>query len=403
MKKIIFSIFSCIFVFIFNSLIFADGWVQNGGMYYYQQNGDYVKNQFVNTMDGSYYLDQNGIMVSNNWIDFQDGRIYYAKDDGRIATNGISKINGNAYYFDREGLLQKGWIDDLYYANDNGFLVTGFQELSIPKTWYTENSKQTEGWFYFDNNYKKVYSENNPYKTKMIGDDIYCFDTNGILRTGWRMIKETEPAMKGYMYFSENETKDFKFAAAVKNSWFANELPTEVVNGSDVHYFYFTGSGYLHCANVGLYSKYRVNEKTYLFNQYGYAVYGIRKVGNDYYFFGSSNTDCSMKTGKLTLTDNAGNTNEYYFNEKGVGYTGVYKNKLYYKGLLQKADAHSKYVAYMIESKPILVNTAGLVQKNKRKIKDGDGCQWTTSETGMVTYTDEGNIEQPEAPYLTED
>ena len=57
----------------------------------------------------------------------------------------------------------------------------------------------------------------------------------------------------------------------------------------------------------------------------------------------------------------------------------------------------------MIESKPILVNSAGIVQKNKRKIKDGNGCQWTTSETGMVTYTDEGDVEQPEAPYLTED
>ncbi len=141
MKKIIFGIFSCIFVFIFNSLNFTDGWVQNGGLYYYQQNDDYVKNQFVNTMDGSYYLDQNGIIISNNWVGFRDGRIYYAKEDGRIATKGETKINGNAYYFDRDGLLKKGWIDDIYYANDNGFLVTGFQELSIPKTWYTEDSK----------------------------------------------------------------------------------------------------------------------------------------------------------------------------------------------------------------------------------------------------------------------
>ncbi len=36
------------------------------------------------------------------------------------------------------------------------------------------------------------------------------------------------------------------------------------------------------------------------------------------------------------------------------------------------------------------------------KIKDGDVWVWTTSETGMVTYTDEDNIEQPGLPYLTE-
>lgn len=402
MKKVLFVLFFCIIFINMNFFVFAEGWVTYGGKYFYEQNGSYVKNEFVNTIEGSYYMDDNGVMVSNSWIDFGDKK-YFAKADGQIVTNGIQKIDGQSYYFSYDGILQKGWIEDIYYANDNGFLVSGFQQLPIPNEWPTEDTKEKEGWFYFDSNYKKVYADGVAYKTKMIGSDTYCFDANGIMRTGWRMIKETTPPMKGYMYFAENENSKFKFATAVKNSWYAEEVPQEVYNSSDVHYFYFSPSGYLYCANPGKYLKHRINDKTYLLNEYGYAVYGIRKVDNDFYFFGTGVNDCSMKTGKLNLTDESGNSNEFYFTDKGPGFTGVYKNKLYYKGMLQKADAHSKYVAFMINSKPILVNTAGNVQKNRKKIKDGNGVIWSTSETGMVTYTDEGSVEEPEEPFVTED
>ena len=403
MKKINLLIFSLLFMIFFSFISFADGWENVNGEYRFMRNGSYVAGEILFYEDEYYILDANGFLIRNNWAVLQDLN-YYATNDGSLYCDGKYQIDNHFYYFDRQCVLQKGWIEDVYYANDEGYLVTGFQHLEYPEYWHTEientNNEQTKkAWFYFDSNYKKTYANNDAYIAKSIAGSKYCFDQNGIMMTGWRQIKEQTPIMRGYMYFMPEENSNFEFGEAVCSSWYSVEPPTEVLKNDEVRYFYFNASGFLKVAQEGSFVKGRIGTKTYLFNEYGYCVYGIRKVENEYYYFGNSSNDCSMKTGKFNLQI-GGEAIEYYFNpnDDGKGYTGVYNNKLYYKGRLQKADSFSKYVAYKVSKANYLVNTSGVIMKNKKKIKDGNGVIWSTDQEGTVTYTDEGEYLNTELP-----
>ena len=102
--------------------------------------------------------------------------------------------------------------------------------------------------------------------------------------------------------------------------------------------------------------------------------------------------------------DGSGDGASYYFEDDGKGFTGVYKNKLYYKGKLQMASVEQRYAAIPVGNITRLVNTQGTIMKNKRKIKDGDGCEWSTNSGGVVTYRDDDADDTPAvAPEISND
>ena len=403
MKKLfVFILQLFVFLGVFNTSIFAVGFESSGEYQRYKKsNGEYAYEEFVEDNRRIYYINENGYKTIKSWVVIGDD-YYYAAADGEIYRDGAYLIDDNTFYFDQTGKLKKGWINDIYYANEDGFLVDGFQQLEIPSDWYVENrDKDEEAWFYFNpSTHKKVYAEYDEYVTKNIGSAKYCFDANGILCTGWRKIKDDEePAIKGYMYFAEEKIDDFKFGEALYNTWYTTEPPVELMPNGQVEFFYFGPNGQPRCANKeGGYLKFRVGTKTYLFNEFGYTVHGIRKIGNDYYYFGPNEKDCSMKTGMQTQVDGLGNTMQYYFTDDGVGYTGIHNNKLYYKGLLQKASPVNKYEAFIVQGIERLVNSEGTIMKNKKKVKDANGVVWSTNSSGVVVYTDEGEAQDPEPP-----
>lgn len=406
-KLVLFTINFCL-VLALSNVAFAARFEKSGEYYrYFEDDGSVARDKIVEVDRKKYYLNDEGYAVFNSWVE-KDGEMYYAGDDAAFKTNGVYQVDAYKYYLDEEGRLQKGWCDDyLYYGDlEDGFLVNGFQELEIPKDWPTEGKKEKVGWFYFDTETnKRVFSENNAYICKMIGTKRYCFDQNGIIRTGWRQIKETTPVMKGWMYFVDDTDDNFKFGEAVTDTWYAVEPPGEVIPSSEVRYFYFNGQGVPRTAPEGKYQKVRLGEKTYLFNEYGYAVYGVHEVNGDYYYFGPSVQDCSMKTGQINKDiDYSGDTASFYFEGDGKGITGVRNNKLYYKGKLQTAGREQKYAGVEVEGRVYLVNTSGTVMKNKKKIKDGDGYWWTTNSAGIVTAKEDvANYMPPTPPSLSDD
>lgn len=402
MKKIVFTICEICLMIVISATCFAGRFEKSGEYYrYFEDDGSVAYDKFVEVDRQKYYVNSDGYASFNSWVN-KDGKFYYAGNDGVLYCDGIKEIEGYKYYFNSECELQKGWIDDyMYYADDDdGMLLNGFQELEIPKDMPTEYTGEKFAWFYFDtNSCKKYYSQNEPYICKTIGTSKYCFDQNGIVRTGWRLIKETIPVMKGYMYFTEETNNDFKYGEAVVNTWYSIEPPVDVIPNGQVRYFYFNGQGVPRCAPEGKFSKVRLNDKTYLFNEYGYAIYGIKEVENEYYYFGDSVNNCSMKTGLINKdVDGSGDVNSYYFEDEGRGYTGVYKNRLYYKGKLQVATPEQKYAGIQIGDMIRLVNTSGTVMKNKKKVKDGDGCAWSTNSGGVVTTHDDDATIIPAAP-----
>lgn len=410
MKKVFLLILNVCFVFALTNLCFAGRFEQSGEYYrYFEDDGSVARDQIIEYNRKLYYVNDEGYAVFNSWVD-KDGEMYYAGDDGTFKTDGVYTIEGYKYYLDVTGRLQKGWCgeDDIYYGDlEDGFLINGFQELEIPRDWATEVEKEKTAWFYFDTHtYKRVYSEDDPYISKIIGNRRYCFDQNGIMRTGWRLIKDTEPVMKGWMYFVEDTSDEFKFGEAVTDTWYAVEPPTEVIPNMDVRYFYFNGQGQPRTAPVGKYQKVRLGDKTYLFNEYGYAVYGIQEVSGDYYYFGPDVQDCSMKTGYINRNiDGSNDGASFYFEGDGKGITGIYNNKLYYKGKLQRASVEQKYAGIDVgENRVYLVNSSGTIMKNRKNLRDGDGSKWSSNSSGIVTSKDEdADYTKAEPPELSED
>ncbi len=408
MKKVVLFVLNLCFIFATASVCFAGRFEQSGEYYrYFEDDGSVVYDRFVEVNRNKYYVNSDGYAVFNSWIE-KDNKYYYAGNEGKLYLDGVYDIEGYKYYLDVDGAMKKGWSDDYNYYGDleDGYLINGFQELDIPNDFITDNSKEKTAWFYFDTNtYKRVYAEYDEYITKTIGGRRYCFDQNGIIRTGWRMIKDTTPVMKGYMYFVDETTDEFKYGEAVSNTWYAVEPPSDVVPAADVRYFYFNGQGQPRTAPVGKFSKVRLDDKTFLFNEYGYAVYGIQQVDKDYYYFGPSVQDCSMKTGIFNRDiDGSEDGASFYFEEDGRGYTGVKNGKLYYKGKLQMADPEQKYAGIQVNNLIYLVNSSGVVQKNKKNIKDADDYRWSTNSTGVVTNKDDAaDYTEAKPPVLSND
>lgn len=402
MKKIRFIIPLIIMIVLYCSNVFAGKFEKSGEYYrYFNDEGNVVYDEIVEYDHQKYYINDNGYVVFNSWVNKNDN-YYYAGNDGTFYRSGVKDIDKYKYYFNDECELMKGWIDNGQYYGDleDGFLINGFQELEIPSTWVTENRNEKIGWFYFDTDTcKKYYSENEPYICKNVGSRRYCFDQNGIVRTGWRKIKDLTPEMRGYMFFSEETTEDFKYGEAIHNTWYSTEPPSTVISNPEVRYFYFNEVGTPRCAGVGKTIKVRVDNKTFLFNEYGYAIYGVHKVENDYYYFGPNVEDCSMKTGIINYDiDGSGEAKSYYFEDSGRGFSGVHNNKLYYKGKLQMAGTEKKYAAITVGNLTRLVNTSGTVIKNAKRLKDGDGITWSTNSGGVVTTRGEGAYENDPIP-----
>lgn len=420
MKKLSILFFALIMTFCIGGTIFADGLEKSGDYYYFRRGGEIVKSQFVEDGKSKYYATDNGSLAVNSWI-VEDDERYYASNTAALFTNTIETIDGKGYFFDYEGKVRYGWIKGEYYANDEGYLVTGFQQLPL----YTSTEIIEDGvegpsgstkdkgevddiaWFYFNesgtNKYKKFFAEEEEYAVKTINNAKYCFDEAGRLCTGWKKIKDKTPLMSGYMYFVEDETENFAFGQAITNSWFSTYGPSddEVSGSGDIRYYYFLSTGSPVCAKEDKYIKQRIGEKYYLFNDRGYCEFGIKQVGGEYYYFGNSVTDSSMKTGKFEVDTGDGYKLYYYFDETGKGYSGVYKDKLYYKGLLQCAAEGSKCEAIKVNGVTRLVNSSGQVLKNRKNFKDADGVKWSTNSSGVVTYTDEGSSRDAEPPEET--
>ena len=120
----------------------------------------------------------------------------------------------------------------------------------------------------------------------------------------------------------------------------------------------------------------RINGKTYLFDQKGNPVKGLKKVRigstseyTSYYFDKSSRT--SVK-GKMTVEEGDGNKTTFYFNEgtyAGRGTNGVKNGYLYYMGKTSAGRQLSRYALISIPNgngsyQTYVVNSSGRISKN---------------------------------------
>ncbi len=369
----------------------AAGWVTNSNGFQVYQNDD-------------------GSTVTNSWIKAtENGNTiwYYATNDGTLRTDGWQKVNGSWYYFDGNGVMQTGWVDnDMYYCDDNtGAMRTGWKELRAPEDYYLDDSSRSNGetfWFYFNTSSgEKFYSSDGNVKVKSINGINYGFDEYGIMQTGWAVAESGGSDLTDYLYFAEKTDNNFSLGQRLSNTWYATVGPeddsNEDLSTGSVEWFYFKSNGKPVASTdstKGVIQK--VSGKRYLFDDKGNPMYGVQQdTDGNYYYCGTSKTDCSVRTGKMTITDGDNEKFTAYFDSTGKGVTGVKDSYLYYNGRLQKADSDVRYQKAYVAGNWYVINSSGAVQKNRKNTKDKDGNTFSTNSSGILT-TDGGITELEE-------
>ena len=135
-----------------------------------------------------YYADSDGVLQKGF---IQDGQqIYYANDNYQLST-GWQTIDGKKYYFTSEGICTPNtWLtveQDTYYVLTDGSVASGTQTIDNTEYYFDKDGKLLSGWKTI-NNQKYFY---NAYGEKVTGwfavsGNVYYFHSEtGAMQTGW--------------------------------------------------------------------------------------------------------------------------------------------------------------------------------------------------------------------------
>ena len=121
----------------------APGWAkENGGYYYYENDGSLRKSTWISYAGSYYYLGSDGRLVTNGWASYQ-GKWYFMGSNGRIVTNSWVKYGGAYYYLNSSGNpVVNGWVpygSSWYYMDANGNPVVN-SWIEYNGTWYHFNA-----------------------------------------------------------------------------------------------------------------------------------------------------------------------------------------------------------------------------------------------------------------------
>jgi len=169
----------------------TNGWVFEGGKWYYYKNGDKATG-WLQVDKVWYYFDGNGIMqtgwqsISGAWYYFagsgtmqtgwlQLGRVWYYLDSSGAMVTGWKLISGAYYYFNGSGVMQTGWLksgNNWYYLYAGGKMATGWAQVSGKWYYFSGSGAMLTGW-------------------QKIGATWYYFQSGGAMQTGWLKLNGT--------------------------------------------------------------------------------------------------------------------------------------------------------------------------------------------------------------------
>ena len=272
-----------------NGVLSRNGWREmDGNWYYFDANGlNYRKRWYKDGNGDRYYLDGNGILQDDGWFKLEStnsstGVItenwYYASESGAVFKGGFRDLEGKRYYFDANGLnYRKRWLteqngkkryigDEGYLYQDQWFVISGLDSRNSDyNNWYyagKDGYVRMDGWFKIDGQH-------------------YCFNTSGVMRTGW-LTETADDDDDEYSYYYCG--KD----GARVTGWQWLEIPEGWMDNSDVAdyvqdhgqyaYFYFSkSSGNKKRSSSGK-KEVKVDGVTYCFDEKGIMHQGWVKL-----------------------------------------------------------------------------------------------------------------------------
>ena len=379
--------------YIFDSnakLIKLSGWqTVNGNKYYLNGDGTVLTDAWKD----SYYLGYDGNVVTTGQAgDYYliDGEIQknqlidsrYYGSDGKCLKNQWKYINGHWMYFSGSGYYESGYkdnsgnvhiyvyfIDDKYYGFDeNGYMVTGFQETNENLYYFTSNgSALTNTWkdgYYFGYN---GYALRNCVDYVEIDRKYYAFDEKGFLikSVGWQQLYGAWYYLNGDGTVSTNCWKDGYYLtwsdSMGKNTWSADgkyvgEDGKEIQpkwekdeNGWKLKYadgtyrtygigyvngkaYVFDDNGYMisnRCAYANIYVDGEYKYVRVFAAQDGHLIKGWNKEYENWYYYGDDYG--AIENGLITVSNK-----QYYFEYSNL----VCQRVFAYDGALYHANAN---------------------------------------------------------------
>ena len=272
-----------------NGVLWRNGWREmDGNWYYFDANGlNYRKRWYTDGNGDRYYLDEKGILQDDGWFKLEytnssTGVItenwYYASESGAVFKGGFRELEGKRYYFDANGLnYRKRWLteqsgkkryigDEGYLYQDQWFVISGLDSRNSDyNNWYyagKDGYVRMDGWYKIDGQH-------------------YCFNTSGVMRTGW-LTETADDDDDEYSYYYCG--KD----GARVTGWQWLEIPEGWMDNSDVAdyvqdhgqyaYFYFSkSSGNKKRSSSGK-KEVKVDGVTYCFDEKGIMHQGWVKL-----------------------------------------------------------------------------------------------------------------------------
>lgn len=308
--------------YFFKGGIMATGLAQvEGKEKYFYDNGYQAKGIFVPTKDGQimFFDNDSGERKYSGFFE-KDGNWYYANDKGYLAT-GFTKVGSQNLYFNDKGVQVKNRFfqvgDATYYTNNDGDVLRGAQNINGDDLYFDESGKQVKGNFV-----------TNPDGTRSYYDAI----------TGVKLV-DTTVVVNGETYNVDEKGVATKahtsgFYTTGDNNWFYadshghNVTGAQFINGQDL-YFESTGKqvkgdfvtnpdgtrSFYHW-NTGdkLVSTFFTtgNDKWYYADAKGHVVTGAQVINGQKLYFGADG-----KQVKGGFAPNANGTRSFYHGATG--------------------------------------------------------------------------------------
>lgn len=275
-----------------NHAVWRGGWAQVGtDWYYFDANGlNYRKRWYTDGNGDRFYLDENGVLMDDGWFKIENTNAttgvttqswYYAQESGAVLKGGFKDIGEERYYFDNNGYNYRNrWVtyesgDRRYLAEDGTlcrnewFVIKGLDSRDAEyHNWYYAGS---DGDVYMDGWYK-------------IGGESYCFNTSGVMRTGWFSETDDEDDDEtSYYYCGEDgaRVKGWQYLE-IPESWAEDD--DEVQDYIDKHgqyaWFYFNRTSGKKRRSSGGMKELNIEGKTYCIDEDGIMHYGWVKLSN---------------------------------------------------------------------------------------------------------------------------
>ncbi len=243
-----------------------------------------------------------------NWVELGDRSQYYFKNGTTLARDWQTiSVNGDSgrYYFDKNGVLQTGWLG-----------ISG-------KRYYTDEltgkAAKEEFLYFVDGVCQREKQESGEF-------DTYYFDKNGLMKTGWLTLTESDGVKRSYYFNISGEMR--KGLCWVGNTCYVLD-PKEgfrIENGSvviDGKTYYANSKGILKTGWE------KVNGKSYYYGTDGQRAAGWKEIEGKVYYFDTDQDD-AMQIGYRKELPVRGSLQSgedvekaaYYFNGSGVMQTG---------------------------------------------------------------------------------